>query len=117
MVALEKAEEILIKTETTLADAITKLQEVQEGIKKLQDQLREEETTKAELEREKQLCEERMARAVRLILGLSDEQKRWIIMVDRIKMSLKNAVGDILLSSGIQNLKIASLELFIFVCI
>ncbi|KYN02640.1 Dynein heavy chain 1, axonemal [Cyphomyrmex costatus] len=100
MTALAKAEEILVKTETALADAITKLQQIQEGIKKLQDQLREEEAKKTELEREKQLCEERIARAVRLIVGLLDEQKRWIIIVDNIKMSLKNAVGDILLSSG-----------------
>ncbi|XP_012056092.1 PREDICTED: dynein heavy chain 1, axonemal-like [Atta cephalotes] len=98
--ALEKAEEVLIKTETALADITMKLQEVQERIEKLQDQLKEEEAKKIELEREKQLCEERIARAIRLILSLSDEQKRWIIMIDNIKMSLKNAVGDILLSSG-----------------
>lgn len=100
MVALTKAEKILAETEKTLADAMTKLQEVQESIKKLQDQLREEETKKAELEKQKQLCEERMARAIKLIVGLSDEQKRWISMVDNIKISLKNVVGDILLSSG-----------------
>ena len=115
--ALEKAEEVLIKTETALADITMKLQEVQERIEKLQDQLKEEEAKKTELEREKQLCEERIARAIRLILSLSDEQKRWIIMIDNIKMSLKNAVGDILLSSGMQNLRITSLELFTFVCI
>jgi len=114
---LEKAEEVLIKTETALADITMKLQEVQERIEKLQDQLKEEEAKKTELEREKQLCEERIARAIRLILSLSDEQKRWIIMIDNIKMSLKNAVGDILLSSGMQNLRITSLELFTFVCI
>lgn len=100
MAALEKAEEILSKTEKTLAAAITRLREVEEGIEKLQDQLKEKEVTKDDLERQKQLCEERMARAVRLIVGLSDEQKRWIIMVDDIKVSLKNAIGDILLSSG-----------------
>ncbi|XP_039313454.1 dynein heavy chain 1, axonemal [Solenopsis invicta] len=100
MAALARAEEILAKTETTLAVAVARLQEIQEGIEKLQDQLREEEAKKAELEKQKQLCEERIARAVRLIVGLSDEQKRWTNMVDSIKMFLKNAVGDILLSSG-----------------
>ncbi|KAG5345241.1 DYH1 protein, partial [Acromyrmex charruanus] len=100
MAVLEKAEEVLIETQTALADTITRLQEIQQGIEKLQDQLREKEAKKIELEREKQLCEERIARAARLILSLSDEQKRWLIMVDNIKMSLKNAVGDILLSSG-----------------
>ncbi|XP_072745723.1 dynein axonemal heavy chain 1 [Anoplolepis gracilipes] len=100
MAALVKAEEILIETEKTLATAVARLQEIEKGIQKLQDQLREKEEKKTDLERQKQLCEERIARAVRLIVGLSDEQTRWIIMVDDIKVSLKNAVGDILLSSG-----------------
>ncbi|EFN73504.1 Dynein heavy chain 1, axonemal [Camponotus floridanus] len=100
MAALEKAEKILVETEKTLAVAIVRLREVEEGIEKLQDQLREKEEKKVDLERQKQLCEERIARAMRLIVGLSDEQKRWIIMVDDIKVSLKNTVGDILLSSG-----------------
>lgn len=100
MSALKKAEELLAETEENLSIAVTRLQKVQEGIEKLQDQLREKEEKKAELERQKQLCEDRIARAVRLIVGLSDEQKRWIDMVDDIKVSLKNAVGDILLSSG-----------------
>lgn len=98
MAALAKAEKILAETEKTLADAMTRLREVQKGVKKLQDQLIEEEAKKAELE--KQLCEERIARAIKLIVGLSDKQKRWIIIMDNIKMSLKNVVGDIFLSSG-----------------
>lgn len=116
MAALEKAEEILVETEKTLAAAIVRLREVEEGIEKLQDQLREKEEKKVDLERQKQLCEERIARAVRLIVGLSDEQKRWIVMVDDIKVSLKNAVGDILLSSGVNKFSIiTSFELFIFI--
>lgn len=116
MAALEKAEEILVETEKTLAATIVRLREVEEGIEKLQDQLREKEEKKVDLERQKQLCEERIARAVRLIVGLSDEQKRWIIMVDDIKVSLKNAVGDILLSSGVNKFSIiTSFELFIFI--
>lgn len=104
MAALTIAEEILDETEKTLAAAIAKLREAEEGIEKLQDQLREKEEKKADLERQKQLCEERIARAIKLIVGLSDEQKRWIIMVDDIKVSLKNAVGDILLSSGAEKI-------------
>jgi len=116
MAALEKAEEILVETEKTLAATIARLREVEEGIEKLQDQLREKEEKKVDLERQKQLCEERIARAVRLIVGLSDEQKRWIIMVDDIKVSLKNAVGDILLSSGVNKFSIiTSFQLFIFI--
>lgn len=100
MKALAKAEEVLAETERTLAAAMARLQSVQEGIEKLQDRLRDEEARKAELERQKQLCEDRMARAVRLIAGLSDEEKRWSVTVDDIMVALSNAVGDILLSSG-----------------
>ncbi|XP_077275648.1 dynein axonemal heavy chain 1 [Temnothorax americanus] len=100
MATLAKTEEILTENEITLASVMTRLQEIQEGIEKLQDQLKAEEAKKAELERQKKLCEERMAQALKLIVGLSDKQKRWTIMVNNIKISLKNAVGDILLSSG-----------------
>ncbi|TGZ44717.1 Dynein heavy chain 1, axonemal [Temnothorax longispinosus] len=99
MAALAKAEEILTENEILLASVMTRLQEIQEDIENLQDQLKAEEAKKAELERQKKLCEEQITRALKLIVGLSDEQKRWTIMVNNIKISLKNAVGDILLSS------------------
>ena len=100
MAALQKAEEELIKTEATLAAAMAKVREVQEGLDQLQDEFRKEEEHKAELERQKQLCEERMGRAVRLITGLAGEQKRWLATVAEIKCALRNVVGDILLSAG-----------------
>lgn len=100
MKALAKAEEVFAETERTLAVAITRLQEIEEGVGKLQEQLMEKEEYKTELEEQKQLCEERLARAAKLIVGLSDEEERWAVMVDDIKTSLNNAVGDVLLSSG-----------------
>lgn len=113
MAALAKAEEVLAETEKTLAAAMGRLQKVEEGIEELRQKLRMEEEKKAELERQKQLCEDRMARAIRLIAGLSDEQKRWIFMVDDIKVALKNVIGDILLSSGAhEHFSITPLELF-----
>lgn len=117
MAALVKAEEMLVETEKTLAADIARLREIEKRIEKLRDQLREKEEKKADLEGQKQLCEERITRAIRLIVGLSDEQKRWIIMVDDIKVSLKNAIGDILLSSGANKYFsiITLLELLIFI--
>lgn len=117
MVALAKADEILFKTERELAAAMEKLREIEEGIEKLQNQLKEKEAKRVDLENQKQLCEKRMGNAVRLIVGLSDEQKRWIIMVGDIKVSLTNAVGDILLSAGAsKHFSIITLvKLFIFV--
>jgi len=98
--ALKKAEEVLEETEKQLADVMEKVQLIEKGIEKLQENLKEKEEHKAELEKEKFLCEERMSRAIKLIVGLGDEKERWILMVADTKTSLKNAVGDILLSSG-----------------
>ena len=100
MEALAKAELALAETEQTLNMAIQRLREVEEGVEQLRKLLREEEERKAELEREKQLCEDRMGRAVRLIDGLAGEQIRWTTTVLELNTSLKNAVGDILLASG-----------------
>lgn len=100
MEALAKAEVALMETEKTLNMAIQRLREVEEGVEQLRKLLREEEERKAELEREKQLCEDRMGRAVRLIDGLAGEQIRWTTTVLELNTSLKNAVGDILLASG-----------------
>ncbi|XP_017758914.1 PREDICTED: dynein heavy chain 1, axonemal-like, partial [Eufriesea mexicana] len=100
MEALAKAVEALVETEKALTAAIQRLKDVEEGVEQLRNLLREEEERKAELEREKQLCEDRMGRAVRLIDGLAGEQIRWTSTVAELRTSLKNAVGDILLSSG-----------------
>jgi len=98
--ALKKAEEVLEETEKQLAAVMEKVRLIEEGIQKLQEKLKEKEDHKAQLEKEKFLCEERMSRAIKLIEGLGDEEERWIIMVADTKKALKNAVGDILLSSG-----------------
>ena len=100
MAALLEAEKSLAETERTLAEAMEKLRDVEMGIEQLQILLREEEQTKAELEREKQLCEDRLNRAVRLIAGLSEEQQRWVLTAKNIEIALQNVVGDILLSAG-----------------
>ncbi|XP_026674744.1 dynein heavy chain 1, axonemal-like [Ceratina calcarata] len=100
MEALAKAEEALVETERTLTAAIERLREVEEGIEKLRKLLQEEEDKKAALEKEKQLCEDRMGRAVRLIDGLAGEQIRWTSTVAELNISVKNAIGDILLASG-----------------
>ena len=100
MAALKNAEEELKITENILAQAMARLQAVQDGIDALEAQFQIEEKKKNELEKQKQLCEDRMSRAVRLISGLSGEQLRWIKTVADLKASLENVVGDILLSAG-----------------
>ncbi|XP_025602682.2 dynein axonemal heavy chain 1-like [Athalia rosae] len=100
MEALAKADEALQETKKTLAAAMEKLKEVEEGIQSLQELLKVAEDKKAVLENEKQICEERMLRAVRLVVGLADERNRWISTVADIKIALRNVIGDILLSAG-----------------
>lgn len=114
MEALAKAEEILLETERALSAAIQRLKEVEEGIALLRKHLEEEEERKAELEKQKQLCEDRMGRAVRLIVGLAGEQIRWAQTVVEIRVSVKNAVGDILLASGIyRKIHLATFSLYV----
>ncbi|KAK2581766.1 hypothetical protein KPH14_002245 [Odynerus spinipes] len=100
MEALAKAEAVLAETEKALLAAMDRLRQVEERVQSLKDTLHEMEDTKAELERQKQLCEERMGRAVKLIDGLAEEQQRWTLTVFEMKISLKNVIGDILLSAG-----------------
>nr|XP_012230662.1 PREDICTED: dynein heavy chain 1, axonemal-like [Linepithema humile] len=100
MTGLTTTEKTLAKTEKILEATMSRLREVEGSIKKLQNQLSEEEVRKAELERQTQLYEERITYAVRLIVSLSNEEKRWFVILEDMKISLKNAVGDILLASG-----------------
>lgn len=111
MIALREAGKALEETEKTLAIAMERLREVEQGIEKLESLLRAGESNRVELEKQKQVCEERMGRAVRLIAGLAEEQKRWTIAVNNMKVSLKNVIGDILISSGKIKYKF---ELFFF---
>uniref|UniRef100_A0ABD2WRH4 Dynein heavy chain 1, axonemal n=1 Tax=Trichogramma kaykai TaxID=54128 RepID=A0ABD2WRH4_9HYME len=100
MQALREAEEGLRQTELTLAAAVDKLRQVEAGVELLQAKFRRGEAKQAELERQKQLCEDRMSRAVRLIGGLAEEKVRWAETVALIRHDLKNIIGDILLSAG-----------------
>lgn len=101
MAALRGAQEELKKTEKTLAGAMAKLQAVQDGIDDLQVQLKTAEAKSEKLEKQQQLCEDRKQRAVRLISGLAGERSRWVDTVADLKISLKNVVGDILVSAGL----------------
>ncbi|XP_011297154.1 dynein heavy chain 1, axonemal-like [Fopius arisanus] len=100
MEALKNAEASLLETERQLNMAMEELRQVEEGIQRLEDVLHMEIDKKTKLEREEQLCGERMSRAVRLINGLADEQKRWITAIGDIMILYNNAVGDILISCG-----------------
>ncbi|XP_023247279.1 dynein heavy chain 1, axonemal-like [Copidosoma floridanum] len=100
MAALEQAQSVLVSTEAALAEAMAKLEAVQAGLDKLQQKFQREEERKRELEAQKQLCQDRMSRAVRLVSGLADESKRWLASVAKDKVTLGKLVGDVLLCAG-----------------
>ncbi|XP_018331814.1 dynein heavy chain 1, axonemal-like [Agrilus planipennis] len=98
--ALAKAKEELAITERQLAIAREKMKEVMDNLDLLNAKLNEKLEFKAEQERNINLCQDRMNRAVRLISGLAGERVRWIQTIANIESSVVNVTGDILISSG-----------------
>lgn len=98
--ALEKAQNELLETEKLLDIAMNKLWLVENGIREFEELLIIEQKKTAKLIEEKQLCEDRLSRAVRLIDGLAEEKKHWLLTVDDLQKSYKNCIGDILICSG-----------------
>lgn len=102
LAAFRGAQEEMKKTEKTLAEAMARRQAVQDGIDALEMQLKTAEAKKDKLMKQQQLCEDRMQRAVKLVSGLAGERNRWVETVGDLKISLKNVVGDILMSAGLK---------------
>lgn len=98
--ALANAKVELEKTEAVLADARKKMQIVANNLCTLQEKLNEKIKFKEEKEKNIQICQERMNRAVRLINGLSDERVRWLNTISTVEASSVTITGDILLSAG-----------------
>ncbi|CAH0560320.1 unnamed protein product [Brassicogethes aeneus] len=98
--ALKNARDDLERTQKVLDAARAKMQEIMDGLARLQTQLNAKIAFKTEKEQSIQICEERMNRAVRLIAGLSGEKLRWIETIKNIEANVVNVTGDILISAG-----------------
>ncbi|CAB3241783.1 unnamed protein product [Arctia plantaginis] len=97
--ALEKAQQGLAAVEAMLANAKAKMQELLEGIAKLNEYLAEKEEEKRKMEEDINLCLARMDRANRLLNGLSSERVRWIKTIKELDIAIVNLIGDIQLSA------------------
>ncbi|KAH0539600.1 hypothetical protein KQX54_006018 [Cotesia glomerata] len=89
-----EALEFLKKKRTTLAALNDKLTALNES---LQDTL----AKKLELEKEVEICEQKLEKAEALIRSLGGEKSKWMATADRLKMAYDNLPGDLLLSCGI----------------
>lgn len=67
----------------------------------LRDELAEKTKEKKELEDDIELCSQKLTRAEQLISGLSGEKNRWSQTAKDLQSTLDNAIGDVLLSSGV----------------
>lgn len=98
--ALAQAKEELAETERTLALAKARLALITDRLNDLNQKLQTKIEFKEEKERNINICQERMNRAVRLITGLAGERIRWIDTIRNIETNSVNVTGDILLSAG-----------------
>ncbi|XP_074111940.1 dynein axonemal heavy chain 7 [Cotesia typhae] len=89
-----EASEFLKKKRKTLAALNDKLTALNES---LQDTL----AKKLELEKEVEICEQKLEKAEALIQSLGGEKSKWMATADRLKMAFDNLPGDLLLSCGI----------------
>lgn len=67
----------------------------------LRDELAEKTKEKKELEDDIDMCSQKLARAEILISGLSGEKCKWSQTAKDLQSTLDNAIGDVLLSSGV----------------
>lgn len=78
--------------------------ELEEILRKLQlllDQLEDRTKEKNRLQDNIDLCAQKLIRAEQLINGLSGEKDRWSEAAKELQSTLDNAIGDILLASGV----------------
>lgn len=99
--ALAKANADLAEAMTMLHQKQSELQAVLDNLAKLQAELQDTMDKKEALEQQVKDCATKLDRASRLIGGLGGEKTRWTQFVADLGVQYENAVGDILLSSGV----------------
>ena len=97
---LAEAQATLKVTMESLAETQAKLKDVEDNIARLEAQYKEAVDKKDELARKVQECEVKLDRADKLIGGLGGEKVRWAQTVSFLTDSIRNVVGDVVISSG-----------------
>uniref|UniRef100_A0A2S2QIW0 Dynein heavy chain 3, axonemal n=1 Tax=Sipha flava TaxID=143950 RepID=A0A2S2QIW0_9HEMI len=77
------------------------LSSVLSKLQTLRDELAEKTKEKKELEDNIDMCSQKLTRAEQLISGLGGEKYRWNQTAKELQSTLDNAIGDVLLSSGV----------------
>ncbi|GBG29641.1 Dynein heavy chain 7, axonemal [Hondaea fermentalgiana] len=99
--ALAKANADLAEAMGMLQAKQAELQAVLDNLQMLQNELQDTMDKKEALEQQVADCATKLDRASRLIGGLGGEKTRWTQFVADLGVQYENAVGDILLSSGV----------------
>jgi dynein heavy chain len=99
--ALAEAEEKLAAAEAVLQKTKDNLQKIIDKIDALNQQLKEAQEKKINLENRVKLCKKQLKNAVELMSGLANEKESWAVKRTELKEASKTILGDTLLSAGI----------------
>jgi dynein heavy chain len=100
MDARDKARESKAAAEAALAKAQAVVAAVQKQLQELEDSFKEATEEKAAVEAEAAACNEKIGLANRLVNGLSSENARWGIEIERLRASSLTLIGDCMLSAA-----------------
>ncbi|XP_049610508.1 dynein axonemal heavy chain 12-like [Syngnathus scovelli] len=106
IVAPKKAKQA--EAQATLASAMATLSEKRAQLKEVMDRLAdlqrisaEKTEEKAKLEAQRDLCQQKLERAEKLIGGLGGEKTRWSKAAEDLQSVYDNLTGDVLISAGV----------------
>merc|ERR1711871_1627300 len=100
MDSLEAAKNSKAAADSSLAAAEAVVAGVQEKLQMLQDKFVAATEEKAAVEAEAAACLERLGLAERLVNGLSSENERWGIEIEKLKVNAGTLIGDCMLAAG-----------------
>eukprot|EP00795_Rhopilema_esculentum_P000293 gene293-9945_t len=98
---LEQAEGELSVIVQHLNKKRAELNEILAKFQSLNDDFTSKTTKKEELERNIDLCSQKLVRAEKLLRGLGGERTRWVMVSRELSETHNNIVGDVLLSAGV----------------
>lgn len=97
---LAEAQQSLASTQTALAKAQAKLQDVMDKIYSLEAAFAEASAKKEQLARDVDECRARLVRAKKLIGGLGGERTRWTESCAKLEVDYANLVGDSMVAAA-----------------
>ncbi|XP_068171919.1 dynein axonemal heavy chain 1 [Antennarius striatus] len=98
--ALREAQEHLVASQHILDDAKKQLAAAEASVASSQDKYQECQAKKDELDKKFRLCETRLVRGDKLVVGLADEKVRWKETLEHLDYVVNNVAGDVLLSAA-----------------